>query len=182
MEVKDHARHGSPIPHMGRFHSVQVVAVTIAEVEAVVGALFEAHRMDQVAFDSYSSTVMDAEQEYDDAAPDISIAPSVDSSLVLVGVGRRHVDHRGSVVEAEVVGVECQPNRDSSQALDHCWDLEELIRMLAQVLVLPIEGRGVLQRQRLGTVEDAHLEGQERHADWACQLTGRYCVRVVGEP
>ena len=102
---------------MGRFHSVQVVAVTIEEVEAVVGALFEAHRKDQVAFGSCSSTVMAVEQEYDDAAPDISIALSVGSSSVLVGGGRRHVDHRDLVVEAEVVGVECQPNCDSNRAL-----------------------------------------------------------------
>ena len=143
--------------------------MTIEEVEAVVGALFEAHRMDQVAFDSCSLTVMDVEQEYDDAALDISIAPIVDSSLVLVGGGTHHAGHKGLVVEAVVVGVECQPTHGSSQALDHYWDLEVLIRTLAQVLVLPIEGPGVLQRQRLGTVEDAHLEEQERHADWACQ-------------
>lgn len=168
-EVKVHAQHDSPIQHMGQFHSVQVVAVTIGEVEPVVGALFEAHRMDQVAFDSCSLTVMDVEQGYDDAAPDISIDPIVDSSLVLVEGERRHVGHRDLVVEAEVVGVECQPNRDSSRAQGHYWDLEELIRTLAQVLVLPIEGREVLRRQRLGTVVDAHLEGQEQHADWACQ-------------
>ena len=167
---------------MGRFHSVQVVAVTIEEVEAVVGALFEAHRKDQVAFGSCSSTVMAVEQEYDDAAPDISIAPSVGSSSVLVVGGRRHVDHRDLGVEAEVVGVECQPNRDSNQALGRYWDLEELIRTLGQVPALPTEGQGVPQRQRLGTVEDAHLEEQERHADWACQLTGHYCVRAVSGP
>ena len=116
----DRDRHGSPIQRMGRFHSVQVVAVTIGEVEAVVVASFEAHRMDQVAFDSCSLTGMDVEQGYDDAAPDISIAPFVDSSSVLVGGGRRHVGHKDLAVEAEVVGVECQPNRDSSQALGHC--------------------------------------------------------------
>ena len=76
------------------------------------------------------------------------------------------------MAEAEVVGVEYQPNRGSSQAVGrrgHYWGPGELVRTQVQVLGLPIEGLEVLRHQQLDIVEDAHPGEQAQHVDWACQ-------------
>lgn len=63
--------------------------------------------------------MIDVGQAYDDAAPDISTAPSVGSlALAPVVGGSYHAGHKDSVAGV-VEDFGCRPNHDSSLVLDH---------------------------------------------------------------